>query len=951
MALITVRVAGVDRTILWHEPTATTWEDPLNARGTGSITFVSPVGGPRFEDGQTIEVLEDGTPRFGGILIEPEENEQGDRAQNAVIFFNCGMSDYNILADRRTVSEDWEDEAFELIVSGIVTRHMDGENISLAGVQAGAAFSVVGSNVSARDVFDELSDKSRRGWRIDEAKVLNFKDRDVDPAPFGMNGDTMLAGTVTVRPDRQTYRNEQTVLAGTDEFPILAVSGNLTEQAARAAIEGTSGIYAHVAQNLEITNAENAFEWTGELLDKYDSIGTVVVGKTRLPGFHAGQEVVVNFPNHNVDNVDMLIDTVNAEVIRVGEDGDTPVYEIWYTIRAITGDPYGDYASHYRKVPPVKGPLRFANEPGLFRVTPTPGVVIHDPPPGPFEWFQAAKSGTPATFPLSYGIAHAGDKLITARHGGLANTDGCGGGLFPGFEGSPACFVNRQVILEGFNIPESNVIATAADFGTSTDELNNGANFKSAICISPDDRFALVFQIAASTGHCYVYDINANAFVGDVVSTMLENSNNSEPVWVGNVCYFIDTTGAILFMYDISDPANPTEDTFTTSLTLGRSLVASPNGRVLYGAGGTKVVALDISSPLAPVEDTVLTVSLQNSLDINDDGDHLIMCFRNDASNLRVQPINMTVNGTDISLGTVTLVPFATALFAGLGMVWRGETGICWRSEPFSPVDSLVAVVLDLTDPDAVTLIESLSYTHGISSNKGPYRSQSSAKVLFAFGGLSTQFTFGEATFAEPVPLTIEAPLRIGFGGTGLGKALQGDVIYADRNLPDDNRGNGEWSRLSVGLPGQVLTISGFSNGDFLPRWMDAVAGGGTGDQLLFMGEDILVISGELSNMNDLSALVVSGQTYYFRAELFWDADPELGHSVAIGGTAVGDILFQIRSLDDDTGEYSLIVSGRKTAFNDPAGELGAVRGHSLMTGSLVCEGDGTIVPQFGTFL
>ncbi len=952
MALITVRVAGVDRTVLWHEPTATTWEDPLNARGTGSITFVSPVGGPRFEDGQTIEVLEDGVPRFGGILMEPEENEQGDRAKNRVIFFNCQMSDFNILADRRTVGEDFEDLEFSLIVSGIVTRHMDGEGISLAGVQAGAAFSVVGSNVSVRDVFDELSDKSQRGWRIDEAKVLNFRDRDADPAPFGMNGDTMLAGSVTVRPDRQTYRNEQTVLAGTDEFPILVQSGNATEQAARAAIEGTSGIYAHVTQNLDITNATNALEWTGELLAKYDSIGTVVVGKTRLAGFHAGQEVLVDFPNHNVNDVLMLIDTVNAEVVGVGNDGEDPEYEIWYTIRAITGDPYGNYASHYRKVPPVKGPLRFPNEPGLFRIDPKAGVVVHDPLPGPFEWFQAAKSGTPTRFPNSFGITNDGTKLITLRVGGLANTDGCGGGLFPGFEGSPACFVNRQVILDGYNVGASNVINTVPDFGTSTDRLNVGSNFKAAICISPDDSLAVIIQIAPGEGHIYVYSISANSFVGDVTTTMPNNSNLSEPVWVGNVCYFLDGSGTTLFMFDITDPTNPTETTFTTSLTVARSLVASPNGKVLYGCGGTRVVALDISDPLVPVEDTSLVISNQRSLDINDDGNVLIMCERNDASNLRVQPVTMSVNGTDIVLGTVSVVPLSTAVFDGLAMVFRGVTAICWRSVPTFPVDSQIAAHLDVTDPNAVTLIETFQYNHGGNSNAGPFRNQEAAKVFLWFGGVDSQFTFGEASFDEPVPLTIDCPLRAGFGGTGLAKAFSGDMMYANRNLPDNNRGEGEWTRLGIGTPGQVMTVSGFGNGDAFPRWMDAVGGGGAGDTLLFMGEDVLVISGELSNMDDLEAIIVSGQTYYFRAELFWDADPDLGHKVGIGGTAVGNVLFQIRSLDDQVGgDYSIIVSGRKTAFNDPAGEVGTVRGHSLLTGSIECEGDGTIVPQFGTFL
>lgn len=946
MSVLTVTVAGVDRTEFWHEPTSTNWEDPLNGRGTGSITFVVPLSaGVRFSDGQEIVILEDGTPRFGGQLMEPEETERGDNDQNAVLFFNCQIADNNILADQRIVSEEWVDTEFSLIVSGVVTNWMYDEGISLAGVQTGAAFSIEAGNVLARDVFDTLADKSKRGWRFDESKVLHFKDRDQDAAPFGMNGSTMLRGSVTVRPDRQTYRNWQLVEAGTQEFPILIVSGNATEIADRAAITGTSGRVEHLAQNLEITNPTIAREWTGELLNKYDAIGAVVVGKTRLPGFHAGQEVVVDFPNHDIDEVDMLIDSVNAEVVAVGNE-----QEIWYTIRAITGDPYGGYQQHYRKVAPIKGPLRFTNEPGDFFVDPTPGVVIHDPIPGDFVWFQAAKSGSPTRFPNAFGITNAGDKLVTVRMGGLANTDGCGGGEFPGFEGTPACFANRQIILDVYLVGADNVIATVPDFGTSTDRLNSGSNIKQAICISPDDRHVVVIQADVGQTDLYVFDLNANAFTGSVTSTIPNNSNLSEPVWVGNVCYFLDGQGSTLWMFDISNPTAPTETTFATSLTIARSLVASPDGSVLYGCGGTEVVALDISSPLAPVEDTSLTISKESSLDINDAGDHLLMCFRNDASNLRVQPVSMTPNGTDIVLGTMSVVPLSTAAFEGFGMVWRGDTAVCWSEIPTAPADSLFAAVLDATDPDAVTLIETLQYEHGTTANNGPFRNQAAAKVFFWFGGLSSQFTFGEAQIEEPVPLTIDNPLRSGFGGTGLGTAFTGNIIYANRNLPDDDRGHGEWTRLGIGEIGQVLIVSGQGDGSRLPAWGEA-GDPVPVDQLFFVGEDVLVVSGAVASLDDLEAVLVSGVTYYFRAELYVDPDADLGAKYGMGGTATGNVIFQIKALDDDTGAYSLLISGRKTAFDDFAGEDEMTRGYVEMTGSIECTGDGTLVPKVGTFV
>jgi hypothetical protein len=950
MSVLTVTVAGVDRTEYWHEPTSTTWEDPLNGRGTGSITFVVPVSsGIRFLDGQEFVLLEDGTPRFGGQLMEPEETERGDNAQNAVLFFHCQIADFNILADQRIVSEEWTDTEFSLIVSGVVTNWMFDEGISLAGVQTGAAFSIEAGNVLARDVFDTLADKSKRGWRIDEAKVLNFKDRDQDAAPFGMNGSTMMRGTVTVRPDRQTYRNWQLVEAGTDEFPILVVSGNATEIAARAALTGTSGRVEHLAQNLEITNSAIAQEWTGELLNKYDAIGSVVVGKTRLPGFHAGQEVVVDFPNHDIDEVDMLIDSVNAEVVVVGNE-----QEIWYTIRAITGDPYGGYQQHYRKVAPIKGPLRFTNEPGLFRVDPTPGVVIHDPIPGDFEWFQAAKT-VPTEFPGIFGITHDGEKLVTFRGGGLANTDGCGGGLFPGFGGSPACFVNRQYIAEIYDIDIENRVATTPTFGNSIDRPNVGANSKATAPISPDDKYALLTLLFTSgvDSVVMVYDIQLNIFRGQVVSTMLTNSNMSEPAWIGDVCYFIDASDGELYMYDITDPDNPTETVFSTSVPNMVSLVGSPDGSVLYGMGGTKVAAFDISSPLAPVEDTVLTiVGGHQSLEINPAGTALLMIRRRNASQLGWTSITMTANDTDIAISTDDgSIPLSTVVMDGRSLIWPNDTTcIVFSSQPTFPADSFEAHVFDATDIDVVTYLETINYTHGGGSNAGPFRSLTSAKAFVWFGGVNQQITFGEATIDEPVPLTIEKPLRSGFGGTGLGTANRGDIVYADRNLPDDDRGQGAWSRLGVGQIGQVLIVSGNGNGARLPAW-GAATDPAPVDQLFFVGDDVLVVSGAVASLDDLAAVIVSGVTYYFRAELYVDPDADLGAKYGMGGTSTGNVIFQIKALDDDTGEYSLLISGRKTAYDDFAGEDETTRGYVEMTGSIECTGDGTLVPKVGTFV
>ena len=64
----------------------------------------------------------------------------------------------------------------------------------------------------------------------------------------------------------------------------------------------------------------------------------------------------------------------------------------------------------------------------------------------------------------------------------------------------------------------------------------------------------------------------------------------------------------------------------------------------------------------------------------------------------------------------------------------------------------------------------------------------------------------------------------------------------------------------------------------------------------------------------------------------------------------IGDVRYQIRSLNDDTGEYSLIVSGQKSALDESAGEDTSTRGYTEISGSIDVTSNGTLVPYFGTY-
>jgi hypothetical protein len=494
---------------------------------------------------------------------------------------------------------------------------------------------------------------------------------------------------------------------------------------------------------------------------------------------------------------------VTASVITVGDNDD----EIWYTVTARTGDPFGGYQEHYRKAPPIKGPLRFVNEPGLFRVDPTPGVVIHDPDPGEMEWFQGAESGTLDATPSSHAVTHDGAYFVTLRRGPVA--------------------VPRKTYVE-LRTLTNHVPETTPSTVITFDELVATASFKQSAVISPDNRYcAFIYQQA--NPKLAIVDLVAEDVVGSVDTSMTNQAAPGEPVWVGDYIYWPDVTTANVHVFDISTPSSPAEDqVFATSVTDVTCVIRHPSDTDwLYASGtsGLKIVSLDRSVPDTISEDTALTVTDNyESIGIDEDGLRIFGFTRSDASNVRY--VAVAVDSGDP--GTITktaenTISLSTSVMDGLSCIAKFDRAIVF-SERNAPggASTLEAHVFDITLATAVTYQETLSYNNGASGNIGPSHSVDAYEIGYTFNFNSdAQMTYGELQIDTAAPLTIEDPLRVGFGGTGLGTFAEGDLLYASRDLPDDVRDNGELARLAIGNELQQLIVSGG-----LPAWSDAPPAG-----------------------------------------------------------------------------------------------------------------------------
>ena len=578
---ITVHIAGVDRSSLAQKHIGISWQYTAMGRGTGKLVLKDVSGAFVPTDGQEVLIKEDGTTRFAGILVNPKRSQIISVSR---VTYVCAMTDYTFLLDKRRVWRDFEDELFEDCISYINANFLDGEGITENNVGSGPRITVTFNGCTAAQAFDELvalaeeGDGTPRAWWIDVDKDLHAKGLAVDAFPAGLTTANVLAATCAEWTERKAYRNTQFVRAGDDKFPIVAEVADAGEIAARAGAETGSGIYEALAEEPDIKTEDEATAAAEAMLDKHMDIPQYATVTTRTSGFAPGQQGTVTLPTLGLAGVTMNIESVNA-MVPAGME------EIRYTLKLTTGNPQGGWQSSYRKPKRQTIPLRFEPTPGVTRIEPLPGAIIHDPDPAPTEWFAAPQSGVLDDTPSGIGIDHFERWMFTVRR-----------------------LVNDTVFEEWAINASTHVVATSPTYSTSWAELLATATFKTAIAVAPYTYGTLrVPQYAAivhygAPGKLIVVSVGtAPLFLGSVNCTMSAQANGGEPVWVGRYLYWPNVTDGKIFIYDLGDPTTPLEvGSFLTSLPAVFALRVSSDDGYLYAFGTGGIVALDLTDPEAP---------------------------------------------------------------------------------------------------------------------------------------------------------------------------------------------------------------------------------------------------------------------------------------------------------------------------------------------------------------
>ena len=96
------------------------------------------------------------------------------------------------------------------------------------------------------------------------------------------------------------------------EYDVIAITFDPTQIESRQAIEGNSGIVENVADEIENTNRDTAFQSANAKLAKYGVIGRRLKFTARKTGLKTGQLLTVNMPEHGIDGLQMLIESITV---------------------------------------------------------------------------------------------------------------------------------------------------------------------------------------------------------------------------------------------------------------------------------------------------------------------------------------------------------------------------------------------------------------------------------------------------------------------------------------------------------------------------------------------------------------------------------------------------------------------------------------------------------------
>ena len=288
---------------------------------SGEIVFTSPPG-------LGVAITADYTGVvFGGVIKSCPQERPGKGGEGAAspVRVTVYSDGYHAIPARRTLATDWVNETAGDIVTECVTDYLSTEGVTAGTISTGATVSRYKRRIaSIKEIFDDLAKLSGFKWWIDHTKALHFAQEApvTDAAHSLTEGGTFTDfGDVRVEEQLENYRNKIFVKGGVLETgaTYAYIVEDSAEIAARAAIEGGTGVYGYVHDDPNILNDIDADVVADNLLKRYGRVPTVLTFWSGTTDWRAGTKMLANLPTFGISsNTYFFVDEVHIVDLGAG---------------------------------------------------------------------------------------------------------------------------------------------------------------------------------------------------------------------------------------------------------------------------------------------------------------------------------------------------------------------------------------------------------------------------------------------------------------------------------------------------------------------------------------------------------------------------------------------------------------------------------------------------------
>jgi hypothetical protein len=322
---------------------------------------------------------------FSGTFDHAEKHSPDLRT----FLYQCDALDWSQALLRRRLRRNFVNETVQSFVDSLLDNELNGEGLAIGTIDTRAVFPLIDSkNAKIFDALRTVAGASGQTFYVGYDKTIQMRSTTAPIAPLVLDESHVLVDGMSVKFDRETYRNRQTVIVtgtpqteGETALSISADRQNDQQIADRKSIEGGTGLYeeiesvTHPTSNDPIALTLMAIAYANLRLSISGTTRAVFICDVYGYGFRAGQVATVALPTFGLTGdfyiQKVSIREVNGRFLRYSlELTNTSLqqraYEAWL---AIVGA---------GKVT-VQIPSAFTNNLETFD---TPGVTTWTVPPG-----------------------------------------------------------------------------------------------------------------------------------------------------------------------------------------------------------------------------------------------------------------------------------------------------------------------------------------------------------------------------------------------------------------------------------------------------------------------------------------------------------------------------------------------------------------------------------------